>query len=135
MESAVSPINVSTLATLVFALLVGACSKAPRAGADAAAALPTAAAPQSSSALAVYSYRCDSGATIDVYYPSTQTAVIRYQERTHTMNIAISGSGARYTGDGMEWWSKGSGPGAAGTLFRHLRDGSTGDSIETCAQS
>lgn len=50
------------------------------------------------------------------------------------MTIAISASGARYVGGGLEWWTKGSGPGSAGTLFRHVNDG-TGEIVEQCVQA
>lgn len=50
------------------------------------------------------------------------------------MRIAVSGSGARYVSDGLEWWTKGSGAGAAGTLFRHLADGTSGEIIESCVE-
>lgn len=34
-------------------------------------------------------------------------AVVRYKGAKHTMRTAISGSGARYVGDGWQWWTKG----------------------------
>lgn len=72
---------------------------------------------------------------INVSYPSTEAATVRYKGQNLEMKIAVSGSGSRYTGGGLEWWTKGSGTGAAGTLFRHLADGTTGDSVEACVGS
>ncbi|GAA3991674.1 hypothetical protein GCM10022279_13530 [Comamonas faecalis] len=75
-------------------------------------------------------YRCDSGRAVTASYPDTDTATVDYQGTRHAMQIAVSASGARYTGDGYEWWTKG----AEGTLFGHNADGTTGERIELCAQ-
>jgi membrane-bound inhibitor of C-type lysozyme len=79
-------------------------------------------------------YRCNSGRIVKSSYHSGTTAVVRYEGRTRTMTIAISGSGARYVGSGLEWWTKGMGPGSSGTLFHHERDSTTGDIVESCIQ-
>ena len=80
-------------------------------------------------------YTCESGAEIVASYPSTETATIRYQGAQHEMAIAVSASGARYVGDGLEWWTKGSGSGSEGTLLEHLADGTSGDVLENCTAS
>lgn len=79
-------------------------------------------------------YQCQSGAHIQASYPTDDTAIIRYQGTTYRMHIAVSASGARYAGDTLEWWTKGTDPGAAATLFTHTSDG-TGDTIERCRQA
>lgn len=79
-------------------------------------------------------YQCDSGKTIMAAYPTDSTAVVEYDNRRIQMKIAVSGSGARYVGERLEWWTKGSGEGATGTLFRHLEDGTSGEVIEQCLQ-
>lgn len=112
----------TALAVLASAALLAACSSLSSGGTDKAAAETA-------------TYACESGATISASYPDTETATIVYQEREHKMRIAVSGSGARYVGDGLEWWTKGSGPGADGTLFEHLRDGTSGDALEHCQAS
>ncbi len=89
----------------------------------------------SSAAARVYTYRCESGETISAAYPDTDSATVHYKQQRYAMRIAVSASGARYVGGGLEWWTKGSGPGAPGTLLRHLADGSSGDIVESCAQS
>ncbi|MGV8923351.1 MAG: MliC family protein, partial [Thermomonas sp.] len=43
-----------------------------------------------------------------------------------------SGSGARYVGSDLEWWTKGSGSGSEGTLLRHQADGTSGEIVESC---
>ena len=79
-------------------------------------------------------YQCESGQTIGATYHSYNAAVVRYEGRAREMVVAISGSGARYVGGGLEWWTKGMGPGSQGTLFRHEDDGTTGEIIEMCVQ-
>lgn len=83
---------------------------------------------------APHTYCCESGMTIVAAYPDTDSAVIQYRGVTHQMQIAVSASGARYVGDGMEWWTKGAGKGSEGTLFQHNPDGTTGDHIEFCIE-
>lgn len=49
---------------------------------------------------------CENGETVEAGYAG-DIAIIRYKNKKHFMRSAISGSGARYVGDGMEWWTKG----------------------------
>ncbi len=79
-----------------------------------------------------YNYACDSGETIAASYPDTDSARVDYQGTTYDMKIARSGSGARYAGDGLEWWTKGSGSGSQGTLFQHNPDDTSGKRLESC---
>lgn len=78
-----------------------------------------------------YHYQCESGEKVSVSYPNTELAHVHYQGNSHTMHIAVSGSGSRYVGDGLEWWTKGSGA----SIFRHEADGSSGESLESCTQT
>lgn len=94
----------------------------------------TASTKQSSDAGLSFKYQCESGKLIMVLYPTDSTAVVEYDNRQFKMEIAVSGSGARYVGARLEWWIKGSGEGASGTLFRHLEDGTSGEAIEQCVQ-
>lgn len=79
-------------------------------------------------------YKCDSGESINVSYASTETAKVTYQGQEYAMKIAVSASGARYVGERFEWWVKGAGTGAEGSLFEHNADNTTGDVIESCSQ-
>ncbi|MBO7925199.1 MliC family protein [Pseudoalteromonas sp. K222D] len=83
-------------------------------------------------AVIVHNYQCESGNTMAVTYPSTDTATVDYLGTEYEMKIAVSASGARYINDKYEFWTKASGTGSEGTLFSHMQDGSTGDAIETC---
>lgn len=128
MKSTIVPVLASVL-------LISSCSRAPQEQTPVQPATPAIASPQPQSAPATRSYRCESGETVNATYPSTDTATIQYKGQNHEMRIAVSGSGTRYVGDGLEWWTKGSGAGAAGTLFRHQADGTTGEIVETCVES
>lgn len=90
--------------------------------------------PQTESGAKV-TYRCESGRTVEASYPTDSTAVVDYEGQTYEMEIAVSGSGARYVGGGLEWWTKGGGPGAEGTLFRHdAASGASGETLELCEE-
>ena len=110
-------------------LLLSACASSPQ---EQGGAKASAATPSTSSA---HNYRCDSGEAIAATYPSTDSATVQYKGSSYSMKIAVSGSGARYVGGELEWWTKGSGTGSEGTLFRHEADGTTGDSVEVCTES
>ncbi|MBU1345617.1 MAG: DUF4232 domain-containing protein [Alphaproteobacteria bacterium] len=49
-------------------------------------------------------YACESGQTVTVQYPDTATASIAYRGQTYALRLVPSGSGARYSGSGLEWW-------------------------------
>jgi len=124
-------IRLKTLVSFTFAstLLVSACASFPPDKVDAQTPV---AAPSMSS---VHNYRCQSGETIAATYPTTDSATVQYKGNNYNMRIAVSASGSRYVGDELEWWTKGSGPGSEGTLFRHMADGTTGESIESCSET
>lgn len=50
-------------------------------------------------------YACESGETVQVQYIDTETARVTYRDQTSIMRLAVSGSGARYVGSGLEWWT------------------------------
>jgi membrane-bound inhibitor of C-type lysozyme len=80
--------------------------------------------------------RYDCGHTqIQVSYPDHKTAVVTYKGQTHPMHIGHSANGARYIGDHLEWWRKGSGEGTQATLFHHRNNGQTGKVIQICYQT
>lgn len=79
-----------------------------------------------------HQYQCDNGEILTATYTNTDSATIQYRNKSYTMQIAISASGSRYRGGGYEWWTKGSGTGATGTLYWQMKDGSTGSMIASC---
>lgn len=95
--------------------------------------------PQASAAIpsksSVHNYRCESGEAITATYSAPDSATVQYKGSTYSMQIAVSGSGARYVGGELEWWTKGSGIGSKGTILRHNADGTSGDSVEVCVES
>ena len=52
-------------------------------------------------------YVCSDGQVVQASYPDTDTALVNIKGSTHTLHSAMSGSGARYIGDGWQWWTKG----------------------------
>ncbi|AWV89890.1 MliC family protein [Bradymonas sediminis] len=79
-------------------------------------------------------YECKSGTIIKTTPAGEETISLEMGSDTNTLTLAVSASGARYVGDGLVWWTKGSGVGSEGTLF--FDDvGNTGDIIESCVQT
>jgi membrane-bound inhibitor of C-type lysozyme len=52
-------------------------------------------------------YACADGSVLKATYPDDKTAVVEYGGKTRTLTVAMSASGARYVGDGLQWWTKG----------------------------
>lgn len=71
-----------------------------------AAALLAACQPPRSTTPSV-AYRCDDGRQIQANYQGTDHAVLAVDGATHRLTIARSASGARYVGEGWQWWTKG----------------------------
>lgn len=109
-------------------LLLSACTSIPQGQQSAQTSIST------PTASPVH-YQCKSGEMITAHYPSTESVTIQYKNSTYAMKNAVSGSGARYVGDDLEWWTKGSGAGAYGSLVQHNPDGTSGDSIEICEET
>jgi membrane-bound inhibitor of C-type lysozyme len=63
-------------------------------------------------------YACESGESVVVRYRDTATAQIAYKGRSHAMRLVPSGSGARYSGSGVEWWVASRGDQERATLSR-----------------
>ena len=55
----------------------------------------------------VTAYVCEGGTRLTAAYPDSQTAIVDYRGHAYTLKLARSGSGARYTGFGLQWWTKG----------------------------
>ena len=79
-------------------------------------------------------YLCDSSEQLRAHYPDENHAQVELRGQQLDMTLAVSASGARYVGHGLEWWTKGSGAGSDGILLQHLPDGSSGDILERCQQ-
>lgn len=80
-------------------------------------------------------YECDGGGIVIVTYPTDSTAVVRYDEQSLNLGRAVAASGARYVGDGFEWWARGRGVGAEGTLSRTDGADAAREPLETCRES
>ena len=64
-------------------------------------------APRPAPAAPAIVYACPDGQSVRATYPATRTAVIEYRGSLHTFKAAVSADGARYVGDGLQWWTKG----------------------------
>ena len=66
---------------------------------------------KSSLALETYNMKCDDGRQFKVAYTGSTAedsrAILFYKNNLYLLNIAISGSGSRYIGEGLQWWTKG----------------------------
>lgn len=82
----------------------------------------------------IHNYQCESGEKITVNYHSSDFATIQYQGNSYRMQIAVSGSGSRYVGESLVWWTKGINTGSEALLSRHLKNGTSGENIELCTK-
>lgn len=64
-------------------------------------------APAKAVAISWTHYVCEDGRVLSALYPDGETAQLKIGETSHTLRIARSASGARYTGDALQWWTKG----------------------------
>lgn len=99
----------------VFALLA-ACQQ-PESEPPVAPVEPTAP-PATTPAAPPVTYACESGQSVTAVYPDQSTARVTYKGQTHDMTVARSASGARYTGNGLEWWTANRNGVESGTLSR-----------------
>ncbi|HEX3367139.1 MliC family protein [Phenylobacterium sp.] len=55
----------------------------------------------------VTTYVCLDGQRITAGYPDPRTAVVTYKDHAYTLKLAPSADGVRYTGYGLQWWTRG----------------------------
>jgi len=91
----------SAALAMLAALSLGACGEGTHAG------ISQAEGARSDSGAEITHYICEDGSVVEASYPDTDTARIRYEGQVIEMQNVISGSGARYTGGGWQWWTKG----------------------------
>lgn len=113
--------------TVCLGLSAGACSRE-----DAPQPTSPVEAPQGQPPAAV-GYACESGRAIAVVYPDAETARLTYDGRDHVLTSAVSASGARYAGDGLEWRTASRGGQETGTLSR-VGQGTEGAVVERCSR-
>lgn len=84
---------------------------------------------------AAVGYACESGKVVTVTYPDTETARVSYDGRDYVLASAVSASGARYAGQGLEWWTASRDGQESGTLSRLSPNDTTGGTIiERCSR-
>lgn len=50
---------------------------------------------------------CDNGETFKIAYPDKDTAIMEYYGELLILKNVVSASGARYIGEGWQWWGRG----------------------------
>lgn len=91
-------------------------------------------APTAQTAAAV-GYACESGKVVTATYPDTETARVSYEGRDYVLTSAVSASGARYAGQGLEWWTASRNGQENGTLSRLGPNDQAGRAvIERCSR-
>jgi membrane-bound inhibitor of C-type lysozyme len=61
-------------------------------------------------------YACANGEVLRAAYPDGATAIVDYRGRMRTLRLSASANGARYVGDGLQWWTKGQSEGQVSSL-------------------
>ena len=84
-------------AALALVLILAGCAPRP----DATSMEPQA------PAVPATSYVCADGRIARALYPQTRIAQVTIEGSTYRLTQAVSGSGARYVGEGLQWWVKG----------------------------
>lgn len=111
--------------------LIAACT-------EEAAAPPEPVAPSAAPAAATapsVSYACESGQSVAVAYPDAATAQLSYRGREYVLRTAVSASGARFVGSGLEWWIASRGGTESATLSRLGPDEAVGTAVlERCSR-
>ena len=95
-------LNRLLVAAVIGAMSVSACTREGEAPAEPVNQTPPVAAPTATAP--AIGYACESGQTVAVQYPDTATASVAYKGQTYALRLVPSGSGARYSGSGVEWW-------------------------------
>ena len=87
---------------VIGAMSVSACTREGEPPAEPVNQTPPVAAPAPTAP--AIGYACESGQTVTLQYPDTATASVAYKGQTYALRLVPSGSGARYSGSGLEWW-------------------------------
>jgi len=93
-------------AALVLALALAGCRERATVARAPSAPPPAAQGPVNPDA-GVTAYACLDGQAVTAGYPDPQTAVVTYQDHAYTLKRAPSADGERYTGYGLQWWTRG----------------------------
>jgi membrane-bound inhibitor of C-type lysozyme len=99
--------KVRAAALAILALGLAGCRDRASIPGEAAVAPPAAGQGPVNPDAGVTVYACVDGQTITAGYPDRRTAIVTYKGHAYTLKLAPSASGARYTGYGLQWWTKG----------------------------
>lgn len=101
--------------TVLSALLLSSCGR-PVATTPKGPPAPVVAAGPVNPAVTVATYHCADGQSLVAGYPDHDTAIVTWKGHSYSLKVVRSGSGARYTGYGLQWWTKGLTDGAIANL-------------------
>lgn len=80
-------------------------------------------------------YACESGQAVTATYLNADSAQVAYGGRTYATRSVQSASGARYVGEGVEWWTASRNGQEGATLSRLGPDGQTAEAVlERCTR-
>ena len=96
-------LNRLLVAAVIGAMSVSACTQETEPAAEPVPQTPPVALPTPATVPAI-GYACESGQTVTARYADTATASVAYKGQTYALRLVPSGSGARYSGSGVEWW-------------------------------
>lgn len=121
------------LAVVALACLTGLAACQQPAPDDAPA--PSAPVEPAPSTAPMVGYACESGTTIQARYPDSATAELVYRGQTLALRAAVAASGARYVGEGVEWWTANRNGEESATLSRLGPNDQTGAAVmERCTR-
>lgn len=66
--------------------------------------------------VAITTYACTGGKVLEAGYPNATSALVIWQGHAYNLTQAPAASGARYTGAGLQWWTRGPANAAVSTL-------------------
>jgi len=101
---------------VLFVLVVLGCAWAAGCQEPASAPAHAPASGPAKAAADATTYYCDDGRTVRARYHAPGAATVSVDGEAHAMKTAISASGARYVGDGLQWWTRDLGRGALSGL-------------------
>lgn len=73
-------------------------------------------------------YACADGSSLTATY-SGDEATVEHGGQTYAMTTQISASGARYVGDGLQWWTRGDGEGTVTPMPEGGTDPAQGEGV------
>jgi membrane-bound inhibitor of C-type lysozyme len=91
----------------IFGLAVAACSSSDISGQDDSLSTGTAESPQDLPGTESFRFQCEDSGAVEFRLLGPNTIDVRFNGESYVMQQQRAASGARYAGDGAEFWNKG----------------------------